>query len=142
MSEVLSDDVSERIEDLCQAGDAAADAEDYQGAIGKYREAWNLIPEPQHDWEASTWVLTAIADAYILNGDHDYALEALQHAINCPNGLGNPYVHLRLGEAHFELGNLPEAADELTRAYMGGGPEIFQNEDPRYFEFLKTQIQI
>ena len=93
MSDALSDDVHERIKGLCQAGDAAVDAKDYKGAVVKYRDAWNLIPEPQLDWEAATWVLTAIADAYLLNGDHAYARDALQYAMHCPNGLGNPYIH-------------------------------------------------
>ncbi len=142
MSDVLSEDIHERIKDLCQAGDAAVDAKDYKTAIVKYREAWKLIPEPQLDWEASTWVLTAIADAYLLNGEHMPARKALEYAMHCPNGLGNPYIHLRLGQAQFELDDMDRAADELARAYIGGGPELFQGQDPRYFEFLKTRIRI
>jgi hypothetical protein len=41
----------------------------------------------------------------------------------------------------FGLGNLGRAADELTRAYMGEGAKIFEGEDPKYFEFLKTKIK-
>ena len=39
----------------------------------------------------------------------------------------------------FELGNEPRAADELMRAYMGAGPEIFADEDPKYIEFLASK---
>jgi hypothetical protein len=42
----------------------------------------------------------------------------------------------------FELGDLPHANDNLTRAYMGAGEEIFAQEDKKYFEHLKTIIKI
>ena len=59
----------------------------------------------------------------------------------CPGGLGNPFVHLRLGECCFDIGERDRAADELTRAYMGAGREIFAEEDPKYIEFLGTRIK-
>jgi tetratricopeptide (TPR) repeat protein len=138
----LSDEVYEEIKRLCAAGDDAIDAEDNQGAVRLYREAWNLIPAPKTDWQASTWVLGAIADAYLFNRDYQYAKDALDFAMHCPEAIGNPYLHLRLGQACFELGELDKAADELTRAYMGAGSEIFDDQSPKYFEFLQTRIQV
>jgi hypothetical protein len=35
-----------------------------------------------------------------------------------------------------------KAADELTRAYMGGGIDIFMEDDPRYLAFLETRISL
>jgi hypothetical protein len=35
---------------------------------------------------------------------------------------------------------MDRAADELTRAYMGAGDEIFQDAE-KYFAFLKTRIK-
>jgi hypothetical protein len=61
--------------------------------------------------------------------------------MRCPGAIGNPFLHLRLGQVQFELGDLTRAADELTRAYMGAGEDIFQEQAPKYFEFLKTRIQ-
>ena len=62
-------------------------------------------------------------------------------AMHCPGAIGNPFLHLRLGQCQFELGNLDRAADELARAYMGTGIEIFEDEEGKYFEFLKTRLQ-
>ena len=59
----------------------------------------------------------------------------------CPEGFGNPFLHLRLGQTEFELGNHDQAANELTRAYGPDGAWIFESEDPKYFEFLKTRIR-
>ena len=64
------------------------------------------------------------------------------NAIQCPTGLGNPYIHFRLGQTYFENGIMDKAADELTRAYMGAGLEIFMEDDPKYLAFLETKIKI
>ena len=64
------------------------------------------------------------------------------NAVQCPDGLGNPFIHLRLGQAYFELENPEKAADELARAYMGGGVDIFMEDDPKYLSFLETRIEM
>jgi tetratricopeptide (TPR) repeat protein len=85
----------------------------------------------------------SLGDIYSQGGDWETALSAYSDAISANNGagIGNEQLHLRLGKAQFEMDNEDRAADELCRAYMGGGKEIFDNEDPRYFEFLKTKIE-
>ena len=73
-----------------------------------------------------------------MNSNYPAALTALEHAMRCPEAIGNPFIHLRLGQTQFELGNKDRAADELMRAYMGAGAEIFAEEAPKYLEFLGT----
>jgi hypothetical protein len=46
------------------------------------------------------------------------------------------------GEVLFDAGELSAAADELMRAYMAEGAEIFAAENPRYLAFLKTRAKI
>src|SRR5262245_7584146 len=132
----------QEIERLCAAGDEEAGQGKYDSAVAEYNRAWQLIPEPKTEWEAATWVLAAIADAQFAAGKHEPARDALQQVMVCPGALGNPFLHLRFGEVSFELGELDKAADELMRAYMGAGPEIFANEDPKYLAFLKTRAKI
>lgn len=113
---------------------------DYEAARDVYRAAADLIPEPKGDWDASTWIYTAIGDTLYFEQNYPEALTAFQEAVMSPDGLGNGYIHLRLRQCQFELGNLTRAADELTRAYMAKGAEFFDDEPPKYFEFLSTQI--
>ena len=126
----------------CAMGDALAEKKSFDAAIAEYGRAWALVPEPQNDWEAATWILAAMADTYFLAGDPTKARQALAYAMTCPDAIGNPFLHLRFGEVLFDLDERDRAADELMRAYMGAGPEIFAEENPKYLAFLKTRAQI
>ena len=140
MARELDSTLHARIVLLSEAGDKQAAEGAYQDALIKYSEAWKMLPEPKLDWEAATWIQSAIGDAWFLSGNYSEALKAFSSAVQSPDGLGNPFIHLRLGECHFELGDKMRAADELTRAYMGAGREIFANESPKYLELLKRAL--
>src|SRR5258708_33716968 len=87
-------------------------------------------------------ILTALGETYFLQREYEKALEALADAMHCPNAIGKPYIHLKLGQTQFELGNMRRAKDELVRAYMGAGKEIFDDEDPKYFDLVKGSITL
>lgn len=135
----LSEEIHGRIKMLCADGDSFARDADYPTALSKYWAAWDLLPEPQTQWEAATWILAAIGDANYWIGDFVAGCENLSLAMHCPNAIGNPFLHLRLGQCQFELGNLDRAADELSRAYMAGGSELFEGED-KYVSFLNSRL--
>jgi len=136
----LSDEVHRRIQALCKKGDALANKGEYSAALEQYWAAWDLLPEPQTEWEAATWILAAVGDANFLGGDYIAGRDNLSLAMHCPEAIGNPFLHLRLGQCQFELGNLDRAADELARAYMGAGAEIFEGAD-KYLAFLQTRLK-
>jgi tetratricopeptide (TPR) repeat protein len=122
-------------------GDALAAQRRYPDAVDLYRRAWSLLPEPKEVWSAATWLLVAIADAQFLSLEFASAADTLESAKFCPGAIGNPFVHLRLGQSLLETGNRDRALDELTRAYMGGGREIFEEDDPKYLAALATVLK-
>ncbi len=138
----LDDKTHSAITQLSQKGDFYAENREFAKALAEYWQAFDLIPEPKTDWDATIWVLAAIGDANFLGNDFQACLDNLSNAMHCPGAIGNPFLHLRLGQCQFELGNLDRAADELTRAYAVVGEEIFSEDDPKYFAFLKTRIEI
>ena len=127
---------------LSAEGDAHMEGGAHESALRCYADAIRLLPEPWEQWNAATWLLGAIADAHFAMGRFEAVQAALDDAMHCPGAIGNPFMHLRLGQACFELGDLERAADELMRAYMGAGEEIFLAEDGRYFSFLKLRAKI
>lgn len=141
MSE-LNDELYSKIQDLCKQGDGQAEAGNYPGALDHYWEAFDLLPEPKTSWEASTWILVAIGDANFLGKDYQAGVDNLSFAMHCPGAIGNPFIHMRLGQCQFEVENTVRAADELTRAYALEGAGIFEQEDPKYLAFLGTKIHL
>lgn len=138
----LDDYTYSQIQLISTEGDHFADAGKYDEALERYSSAWELIPEPRTEWEASTWVLTAIADTAFKAGYFTSAREALDYAMLCPSAIGNPFIHLRRGQVLFEQGEMEAAVQELLRAYMGGGDEIFSEDDPKYSLFLRSRVEL
>ncbi|NVI83872.1 MULTISPECIES: hypothetical protein [Janthinobacterium] len=127
---------------LSEQGNQLAKERRYEDAKAKFLDALRLIPEPHTKWNAATWLYTAVGDMHFHLGNFEKTRRCFSNAVQCPGGLGNSYVHLRLGQANLELGADDTAADELTRAYMGAGLKIFMEDDPKYVEFLEKRIKL
>jgi len=138
----LDDATHAEITQLCAVGDEFAKQRQYESAVTEYNKAWKLVPDPKNNWEASTWILAAIADACFFLGKLKSARQALEYAMTCPGGLGNPFLHLRLGQVLYDLDDSDAAVNELMRAYMGAGEEIFGKEEPKYLAFLRTKARL
>ena len=141
MSNEIDDLTYNRITLLSEEGNEHSDQGQYDEAIASYQQALSMIPGQKRDWEATTWILISLGDCFFLMDKFDLSYSYLIEALHCPNGIGNPFLHLRLGQVQFELGNFERSQDELTRAYMGGGIDIFNEEDKKYIDFLKTKIK-
>lgn len=140
MLDELGTDILAKITTLSSRGNNMATHGDYDGALKAFQAALSLLPQPLSEWEASTWLLTAIGDTYFSKGDYVDARVALQDAMHCPNAIGNPFIHLRLGQVQFELGNVAQAMEELVRAWMGEGNVIFDGEDPKYLRLVTEAL--
>ncbi len=124
------------IDRLCAQGDVHADLNQFPEALALYWEAWDVLPEPKIECDAATWILAAVGDANYLGRDYVAGCDNLSTVMHCPGGIGIPFLHMRLGQCQFELGDHMHALDELLRAYMGGGAELFEEEDPKYLDYL------
>ena len=122
----LPGDIHRKIVELSRQGDALADKGDYREAVEKFVEALELLPEPRTEWEAATWLLGTISDVSFQFGAYEHAARAMADAMHCPGAIGNPFLHLRLGQCRFELGDTKRAADKLTRAYAIEGRDSCQ----------------
>lgn len=130
-----------RITALTDQGNALAENGDLEDALRAYGDALELVPQPVSEWEASAWLFAALGDVLFQQGKYVEARHALTEAMRGPGALGNPFIHLRLGQAHFELKDHERAKDELARAYMGGGDEIFDGEDPKYRNYIREILR-
>ncbi|HEB28036.1 MAG TPA: tetratricopeptide repeat protein [Porticoccus sp.] len=129
---MLDKAIAEKARDLCQQGYQLFDQGDVKTALRRFYSAWTLIPKPQTQWQEAGWILTALGDAYFTKGDFDNGREALMSALHCPKALGNPVIHLRLGQCLFELDQPEQAAHQFNLVRDHGGTELFAKEDPKY----------
>jgi len=140
----LSDEVSEKIESLSEEGNEYFDDEEYEKAIGVWKQALALIPNPQNTYAETLWLETSIGDAYFMMENHQ---EAFPHFLNAKsnieeNAYENPFIMLRIGQLYFEANDLDKAKEYLLRAYMFEGKEIFEGSKEKYFEFLKENVDL
>lgn len=136
----LDDTIVARITQLCEMGDDDVEGGRYDEAVARYREAFTLVPRPVHAWAVSTFILTSIAEAHFLAGAWERARDAVNEAFRCDGAVGNPFLHLRLGQAEHQLGHRGRAVDELIRAFERGGEEVFAGEDPKYLAMVKAAL--
>lgn len=90
------------------------------------------------------WLLLSGANAQFCAKDFEGCLDTCVTAFNLFKDLGyvvgNPLFHLRLGQASFELDPPGErdpadlTIDNLARALICGGIEIYRHEDKKYLE--------
>ena len=96
MKEELGDEVFDKIEVLCDKGDAYLEREKYRSALQKYWKAFNLLPEPQTQYPAGTWLLTVIGDVNFIVKNYKEGVKNLSAAKKFPEGNGNPFIHFSI----------------------------------------------
>lgn len=138
--DTLNDDIYSDIMHLYAEANSFLERGDFTSSVHGLTAAGDELPRSLENWEASTSILSKMAEAYWRARAYPQALKALQHAMHCPHAIGDPWLHLRLGQVQLELGNLPRASDELARAYMGAGREVFAEEDPKYFRYVQSVL--
>jgi tetratricopeptide (TPR) repeat protein len=130
-----------RLTSICTEGNVLAEAGDLDGALKMYQRALEIVPEPIHQWEATTWLFTALGDVLFLQRRYAQARDFLAEAMHCPGAIGNPFIHLRLGQTQYELQEHDRAKDELARAYLVGGDEVYAGQDPKYLLYIKEILR-
>lgn len=134
----LNEKTYNKILDLCAEGDNYLEKDNYKNAIKKYTNALALIPSPKELWEASTWIYTALGEAHFLNFNYQNALSEFMNAYNCPDGISNPFINLRIGECFYKIDDIDNAKEYLLQAYMLEGDKIFEEEPDVYLEIVKS----
>lgn len=136
----LNEGTHKQIIKLCNEGNRLFENEHFDQAIPKYNNALNLVPSPKNQWEASTWIYTALGDSYFFKKNFEKATNFFYEALNCPDGLKNPFILLRLGESLFECDEIYKAKNFLLKSYFLEGEDIFAGEDKKYFDLIKDII--
>jgi tetratricopeptide (TPR) repeat protein len=129
--------IANKVDKIAVRGNTLIDKDRYQEAITEFKKGIDLLPPPREQWDAFLWFLCGIGDAQWFMEDHENGLVTWRDAI-LHGGLGNAFVHMRRGQVLFELGDRKEAANELLRALLLGGEQVFETKEPKYLELVKS----
>lgn len=136
----LKDNLYNQIESLSEKGNEAMENERYDEAISFFQQAYNLLPAPKEEWEAYTWIMVSIGDAYFSKQKYQSSLECFRKCYN--NGdVDNPFILLRIGENSLELNDSEMAKEFLLRAYMLEGKKIFKHES-KFLQWLSNNVEL
>jgi tetratricopeptide (TPR) repeat protein len=130
--------ILEHVHLLCAAGDRLHAANELEQAVAAFARALELLPPPYFQWEAATWILAALGDTYFAMRRFETARSAFRLALLCPSGAANPVLQMRLGQAHLECRDNERAMRALARAYVAGGDELFEGQDPKYLAVARS----
>lgn len=119
----------------------AIEQERLEEAIEACNHAYSFIPEPKAFFEESMVIFSRIGEIHFAQKKFEDSFEDFCYAVKCKNGLGNPHIHMRLGQLQYHRGNMKRAADEFMRSYMGAGKTFFKHEDPKYFNLISKYIK-
>jgi tetratricopeptide (TPR) repeat protein len=111
-----------------------------QAAIDTYERALEQLPDPPYESHLAMIALCSIGELNFLHGKLESAFEDFSEAVKCKGGLGNPHIHMRLGQLRFQRGELNRATDEFMRVYMASGEQFFQGEDRKYFQLIREYV--
>ena len=140
----ISEQLQYELDMRAEEGNKCFDNNEYDKALEIWKKALDLIPEPKKNFSEAVWFLTSIGDIYFIQEKYEEAFNNFEDAKNnlSGDGINNPFILLRLGQSALELGKKELATENLLRAYMLEGKEIFEEDDKKYFEFLKSKIDL
>lgn len=144
MPEEITEEVQEKLNALAEKGNRLEQEMHEEEAVQVWKEALALIPQPQQLYQQTVWFMAAIGDVYFRQEKFKQAYACFDQARGNLSGEGyaNPFVMLRLGECCLEIGDEKNALEYLLRAYMFEGEDIFDEDELKYFDFLKTHIDL
>lgn len=138
--DIVIDDIQDRkLARMTRKAEKLSDRGDEAGAVVQWERCLVRLDE-LGDRSTAWWYHAVIADALFELGDHPGTLTHANAALLVTTD--NPLIWLRFGQAAFELGDLDGAANGLMSAYMLMGPELFEDEEPKYLQFLASRANL
>ena len=135
--EDLDEARSAELDEYVRTGTAQLEAGDDDAALASFQAGLDILPDPKHKWVAATWLYASVANIHFDAKRWQEARDNFAAAADAPSGLSNAFIKLRLGQAEYELGNMPEAARHLLFAEMRGPRGLFDDEDQKYRDLLE-----
>ena len=136
----LDRDVFAAVRKHCNQGEAHMKERHVRQARESFIAAIKLLPEPLGQWNAAGWALLALGHAHVVTNDWQIARQVLSDAMWSPGVFGNPWAHRLKGQVHFALNERDRATDDLCRAYLMAGRDVFEGSGPECMALVEQVL--
>ncbi|MFJ4111527.1 hypothetical protein [Pseudomonas sp. WHRI 8519] len=127
--------LSQKIVDTVESGNELEESGDYDAALQKYSESWDMLPEPKEKWDLYHWISKCNSEVYLKRHDYKNAKEwALKAVESKPTRETSSLIIL--GASLLGLGENKPAFDSFKTAFDMGGDRAFQGFDKKYLNFV------
>ncbi|BDS13110.1 hypothetical protein [Aureispira anguillae] len=87
------------------------------------------------------YLIIRIGEVYFQENAFEDALDNYGFVMRFKNTVGNPFLHLRLGQIQYHIKNKERMHDELSRALIMGGEIVFEDENSKFIEIPKSVLR-
>ena len=138
----VNPELGKKIVSIGEEGNRFARNKDYTAAIGNYKKAWELLPEPKLEWEPhSMWLSSSFYDAYLALKDYKKAEFWAQNRLKAVSSDIDTGPYTDLGMVYYELGQYDKAYEYFDIAYQGGQTRAFKERPKKYLNFYLKEAK-
>lgn len=138
--EAVNAALSRNIVDIVESGNRLHTQGSHAEALGKYQEAWSLLPDPKKKWDLAQWIASCFADLLFEREQYAESKAWAMIAIETkpPRETSSWIV---FAKACIELGETDLAVEYLGKAFTRGKKRAFQGFDKKYLAFYLERVK-
>jgi len=114
---------------------------DVETRINQLMKIYESLADDQKRTKEGRYIIIHIAEILFSEKWTDDAFDNYNFAMQFKDSVGNPFLHLRLGQLCKMQNNKDKMYDELSRALIMAGEPIFKDEDPKLMEMVKNILK-
>ncbi|MEP2237455.1 MAG: hypothetical protein ABJI22_03775 [Maribacter sp.] len=114
---------------------------DVESRVEELMKIYESLTDDQKRTRAGRYVIIHIAEVCFSERWIEDAFDNFNFAMQFKDTVGNPFLHLRLGQLNYLVQNKDKMHDDLSRALIMAGESIFKEEDPKLIEMVKAVLK-
>ena len=137
---VLNKELQKEIDDLVDQAYEEFEHGDQNKSFELLIKAWDLFPNPKEQWNESFNVSKYLIDDYLRINDFENANKWLDQLriINDRHKIWHGVLEFYQGMYYFKLKDFKHAKEAFDLAFKRSEGRQFEDEDPKYLDFLQN----
>ncbi len=117
------------------------DNKNVEDKVNELYDIYSFLSDDEKRLREGRYVIIRIGELCYANRLIEEAMENFSFVMQFKDTIGNPYLHLRMGQLFYCKGNNDKMLDELSRALIMGGDKVFEGEDLKFINLAKDVLK-